>query len=130
VSFSSTRLRATFVLLFCFFAGLVVGVIGDHVVLLHSRRLLPPHGKALVRMIGSRMDRELDLTDAQRREVDSILERHQQAIETLTRNVQPQVHQELMRANGEIERLLDEPQKVKYRKLRERFHARAQQFMK
>jgi hypothetical protein len=76
------------------------------------------------------MDRELDLTDAQRREVDSILERHQKAIETLTRNVQPQVHQELMRANGEIERLLDEPQKVKYRKLRERFHARAQQFMK
>ena len=122
---SPTKARATalVVVVVAFFAGLLVGVAGDHVYLIHSRQLFPRRGmEAMTQRLLDRLDHELELTPQQRDQVRRILEAHHRKIEALTGGVRPQIRQELDQANREIGAILTPEQRVKYDTLRTRMH--------
>lgn len=123
-----TRTVAVALLVLTFVVGAIAGVVADRLVLFRQHRLLPTHG---VRMVTSRvlnrLDRELDLTPPQRRQIGAILEKRQQAMEKSWTSIQPQVRAELERTDQEIQRTLNPEQRKKFIALRDRWrkHARA-----
>lgn len=121
---SKARLRAALLLLLTLATGIVLGVLGDRVVLLHQRRILPSEkaGKIMAGRIATRLDRELKLTPEQRKSVEEILERHRVRIEAAWNNVRPQVRSEIETADREIRAVLNEEQRSKYVKMRKDFH--------
>jgi len=112
-------LAATFV------TGIVAGIAGDRIALVREGRILPREG---MRVVSSRivraMDRELDLTDAQRADVERILAERQKRIERVWSGIRPQVRAEIDRTNREIEAVLTEEQKPKFHKLTAKWEAR------
>lgn len=122
---SPTKARATalVVVVVAFLAGLLVGVAGDHVYLIHSRQLSPRRGmEGMTRRLLDRLDHELGLTPQQRDQVNRIIESHHQKIQALTSGVRPQIRQELDQANREIGAILTPEQRVKYDAVRMRMH--------
>ena len=112
-------LAATFV------TGVVAGVAADRIILVREARILPREGMRFVSArIVRAMDRELDLTDAQRADVERILGERQKRIERIWVEMRPQVRAEIERTNLAIEAVLTEEQKPKFRKLTERWEAR------
>jgi Spy/CpxP family protein refolding chaperone len=105
VSVSSTKtvVIAAIVVLAAFVAGVCAGIFADRV-LMH-RGPHPPRFAS--RMMMERLDRHLDLTDAQRAKIEQIIERHHRSIGT-----------ELAAANAEIERVLTPEQRQKFAKMR------------
>lgn len=123
---SSTRLRAGLLLLLTFLAGLVAGVLGDHLVLLHQHRMLPRQGLRFVSShIVAALTRELQLTDAQQKEVGTILERHRQRVESMWGEVHPRMRREMDATDHDIEAVLTPAQRPRFRELSSRWHARA-----
>ena len=121
---SPTKARATalVVVVVAFLAGLLVGVAGDHVYLIHSRQLSPRRGMEAMARLLDRLDHELKLSPEQRDQVHRIIEAHHRKIEALTGGVRPQIRQELEQANREIGAILTPEQRVKYDALRLRMH--------
>lgn len=120
---TKARTTALVVVVSAFLAGLLVGVAGDHVYLLHSHQLFPRHGmEAMKQRMFHRLDHELNLSRPQREQVHRILDTHHQRIEALSRSVRPQIREELERANREISAILTPEQKVKYEAIRLRMH--------
>lgn len=121
---SPTKARATalVVVVVAFLAGLLVGVAGDHVYLIHSRQLSPRRGMEAMTRLLDRLDHELELTPQQRDQVHRIIESHHRKIEVLTGGVRPQIRQELDQANREIGAILTPEQRVKYDAVRMRMH--------
>lgn len=120
---TKARTTALVVVVVAFFAGLLVGVAGDHVYLIHNRQLFPRHGmESMKQRMLSRLDRELDLNPQQREQVHRIIEAHHQRIEVLSNSVRPQIREELERANREISAVLTPDQRVKYASIRMRMH--------
>ncbi len=103
-----TIVIAAVVVIAAFAAGIVAGIAGDR--LFHRRFARQPLMWAA--MI-HRLDRHLDLTDAQRKQVHQILERRHASLEGRMR-------QEIEATNAEIERLLTPEQREKFRKMRMR----------
>ena len=102
-----------------FAAGLLIGVAGDRVYLIHGHQLLP--GRAFEfasRHLVDRMDHELDLTPQQREQVQGIVDRHHARIKAIWSAVRPQARVEIDQANQEIARILTPDQRVRYEKLR------------
>jgi hypothetical protein len=112
-----TKTLAALTIVITFVCGFAVGVFSDHLWLLHMRRPLF-HGRALAPRIVAHLDRVLDLTPDQRREVARILERHHVRIEAINSGVRPQVRREIELANSEIEKILTPEQRVKFAKLK------------
>lgn len=117
-------LAATFV------TGMVAGIAADRFVLVREARILPREGMRFVSArIVRAMDRELDLTDAQRADVERILAERQRRIERVWSEMRPQIRTEIERTNREIEAILTEEQKPKFETLTRRWEARMEKLL-
>lgn len=104
---SKTTGVAVGVLVLTFLAGLAAGVFTSHMMILHGG-----HGAGrFPHVLLNRLDRKLDLTDAQRAQVKKIIDRRQARIAADVRG-------EVERARNEIEQVLTPEQKEKYRRMR------------
>lgn len=119
MSASKTTLVAVLVLLLTFAAGICVGVFGAHLMILHGGRgpAFPPP-MAMV----NRLDRRLDLTPAQRTQVERIIRKRHARIRELWVDVNPRVRQEIAAANDEITRILTPEQRKKFEEMKLRLH--------
>lgn len=112
MSTTKTTVIAAFVIVLTFAAGFIGGAATHH--LMASRRSsLPP---LAARAIVHHLDSRLDLTDAQRREIEAIIASHHQ-----------QMRSGLNQVSTEIARVLTPEQRVKFEKMRlrlERAHGR------
>jgi hypothetical protein len=122
---SSTRTTAVVVVIVVFVAGILVGVAGDHLYLIHNGRLFPRRAShfAADRM-AEHLGRELQLSPQQKTQVQQIIERHRAKIDATMSSIRPQVRQEIDATNAEIDKILNAEQKTKFAKLRMRVDAR------
>ena len=106
-------------------AGIVIGVAGDRFVLLRSGQLYPKRAVSYAaNHVVDRLGRDLQLSDAQKGQVRSIVDRHHARIDAAWANVRPQVRQEIDAANAEIEAVLTPQQRTKFRELRDKVEQR------
>ena len=107
------------VVIVAFLAGILVGVAGDHLYLIHSGRFFPRHAARFAAdRMADRLAGELALTSQQKAQVQQIIERHRARIEAATSSVRPLVRQELDATNAEIESVLTTEQRTKFATLR------------
>ncbi|HEX7678182.1 MAG TPA: hypothetical protein VF713_08670 [Thermoanaerobaculia bacterium] len=118
-------MAAVVVVVVAFIAGILVGVAGDHLYLIHNGRLFP---RRAARFAADRMadnlGRELQLSPQQKAQVQQIIEKHRAKIDAVMSNVRPQVRQEIDATNKEIETILTAEQRTKFEALRMRLGAR------
>ena len=99
MSVTKTTVIAVIVVVLTFVAGVAVGVFSSHVMMLRGGHGAPPFpARAMV----NRLDRHLDLTDAQRAKVQEIIERRHARIAETWSSVRPRVSEEIARTNAEI----------------------------
>jgi hypothetical protein len=117
VSATKTTVIAILVLLLTFTAGMAVGVFGAHMMILHGGR-----GAAMfpTTALVNRLDHRLDLTDAQRAQVEQIIRRHHDRIDHIWSSMHPNVRAEVDAANAEITRILTPQQREKFNRMK--FH--------
>jgi Spy/CpxP family protein refolding chaperone len=116
---------AALILAATFATGVVAGIAADRIVLVREARILPREGMRFVSArIVRAMDRELDLTDAQREDVERILGERQKRIEKVWGEMRPQVRAEIERTNREIDSVLTDEQKPKFEAMTKRWEAR------
>ena len=109
-----TTLVAALVLLLTFGAGFIGGAAAHHLWFAHREQMAPFAMRAMV----NRLDRRLDLTDAQRTRVEEIIRRRHARINAISADARPRVHAELQAANREIEQVLTPEQRAKFAKMR------------
>ena len=121
----SSKTRAVVVVVVAFIAGLIVGVAGDHLYLLHSGRLFPRHAARFAAdRMADHLGKELQLTAQQKTQVQQIIERHRAKIDATMSSLRPQVRQEIDATNAEIDRLLTPEQRTTFAALRMRIGSR------
>jgi hypothetical protein len=127
---SSARTRAAVLLVVTFLGGIVLGAIGDRFMLFHQHRMLPRGGMRMAaEHIVHRLDRDLDLTPAQEKQVEASVKRHEQRMEASWSEMQPKVRAEMEQTDREIEAVLNPQQIKKFRDFRARMQHRARIFM-
>jgi predicted P-loop ATPase/GTPase len=116
---NSTRTTAVVVVLVAFAAGMVVGLTGDRVYLIRTRQYFPSRaaGQSMTKRLADRLDRELHFDPQQRKTVEGILERRRQSIDTIWSSVRPQVEIEINATNAEIDKVLNDDQRAKFKAL-------------
>lgn len=115
----STKAMAALVIVAAFIGGVLAGVVGDRAWLMkrgkfhpeRAMRFLTPHAV-------ERLDRALDLTDAQRKQVAEILERRHARIDDVWKRVHPQLRVEIEQTNAEIEKILTPEQREKFARMK------------
>lgn len=110
----SPKLAASLLVTFAFLAGIVTGILGDHLFILHRMHMMRPHAP---HFMAEHLARRLDLNDAQRDQIEAILTKHHEAIRGIQEAARPRVRAEFDAANVEIERVLTPEQREKFRKL-------------
>jgi Spy/CpxP family protein refolding chaperone len=118
VSLSKTKVLALAVLLMTFVTGMGVGVFAAHMHILYGG----PGAERFPHAMVNRLDRRLDLDDAQRRQVEEIIQRHHHAIDAIWSGARPRVRAEIEAANAEIARVLTPEQRARFAKMRMRMH--------
>ena len=111
---TKTTLIAALVLLLTFGAGFIGGAAVHHLLIAH-RETIPPFA---TRAMLNRLDRRLDLTDAQRKQVEEILQRRRERINAMWSGVRPAVRAELDATNVEISKILTPEQRSKFERMR------------
>jgi Spy/CpxP family protein refolding chaperone len=113
------------VVIAAFLAGILVGVAGDHLYLIHGGRLSPRHaaGFSADRMT-ERLAGELDLSSQQKTQVQQIIERHRAIIDSTMKSVRPQIRKELDATNAEIETILTPEQRARFANFRMKIGSR------
>ena len=114
MSATKTTLVAALILALTFGAGFIGGAAAHHLFIAH-RETIPPFA---MRAMVNRLDRRLDLTDAQRTQVEAILVRRRANIHAMITGVRPRVHAEIEATNAEIAQTLTPEQRVKFEKMR------------
>lgn len=117
MSATKTTIVALLVVLLTFTAGVMVGVFASHMMILrggHGAPLFP--ARAMV----NRLDRRLDLTDAQRAKVEQIIRRSHANIDGMWNDLRPRMRTEVDKANAEISAILTPEQRAKFERLK--FH--------
>lgn len=117
MSATKTTIVAVLVVVLTFTAGVMVGVFASHMMILrggHGASFFPE--KALVH----RLDRRLDLTDAQRAQVEQIIRKRHARIDGLWTGLRPRMRAEVDQANAEISRILTPEQRAKFDRMK--FH--------
>ena len=114
MSGTRTTLVALLILVLTFGAGFIGGAAAHHLFFAH-RETIPPF--AMHAMV-NRLDRRLDLTDAQREQIEAILSRRRANINAMWAGVRPRVRAELEATNAEIVKVLTPEQRTKYEKMR------------
>lgn len=115
---TSPRTTATLLVLAAFIVGVLIGVAGDHLFLMHRHELF--HREFATHRIVDRLDRELHLTALQKSEVQRIVDTHHQRVDALMSNVRPQLRKEIDAANVEIEKILTPQQREQFQHLKMR----------
>ena len=115
MSATKTTLIAVLALVLTFVSGMVVGV-AMHRVWLRDRQV-PRHAAT---MMARHLDLRLDLTDAQRAQVESILLRRHARIDEVWSGARPRVRAEIDAANAEIARVLTPEQREKFETMKMR----------
>jgi len=108
---SNTRTTAVVVVLSAFLAGLVVGVAGEMVYLIHNHRIIPSH-------TAGKLDAQ------QRARIETIVEARRQRIDAIWSSVRPAVMQEIDATNAEIDKVLNPDQRVKFKEMQTRMRNR------
>lgn len=114
MSATKTTFVAVLVLMLTFGAGVIGGAAAHHL-FAHREGRIPEFAMTA---IVNRLDRRLDLTDAQRRQVEKIVKKHHANINAAWSDVRPRVRKELEAANAEIVKVLTPAQRKKYAKMR------------
>ena len=114
MSTTKTTLIAVLVLLLTFGAGFIGGAAVHHLLIAHRETMRPFATRALV----NRLDRRLDLTDAQRTQIEEILRRRHERITQMWAEVRPRVRAEVELTNEEIAKVLTPEQRQKFQKMR------------
>src|SRR5207248_10689687 len=79
---SNPRTAAVVVVIVAFVAGILVGVAGDHLYLIHKGRLFPRHAARFAAdRMADRLSRDLELTPQQKTQVQQIIEKHRAKID-------------------------------------------------
>lgn len=121
-----TRVRAVLLLALTFVAGAIAGAATDRFALVRQHRMLPRGGLHFAaERIAARLDRDLNLSAAQRAQVDRILQERGEAIDAAWARVQPDVRAEVARRNAEIDAILTPEQREKFAEIRARWKQRA-----
>jgi Spy/CpxP family protein refolding chaperone len=108
---------AIVIVIVAFVSGAASGIFLEHLHLLGRGHRGGPPGM-MPHLMVRHLERRLDLTTEQRREVEAILKRHHDRIFQLTESVRPQVRQEIEAANREIEAVLTPEQRERFEKLK------------
>jgi Spy/CpxP family protein refolding chaperone len=120
VSWTKNTLLAVVVLVLTFVAGMAAGVFGAHMHILYGG----PGAARFPRAMVNRLDRRLDLTDAQRKQVEEIVNRRHANIDAVWGGARPRVRAEIEAANEEIARVLTPEQRARFEKMRMRMLGR------
>lgn len=117
MSVTKNTIIAVLVVALAFTAGIAVGFFTSHVMILRGG----PGAEAFpTRALVNRLDRRLDLTDAQREEVREIIRRRHERIQELRRSMHPRLRAEVEAANAEIAKVLTPEQLEKFDRMK--FH--------
>lgn len=116
MSRTKTVLVAITALVLTFAAGMAAGVFTSHLMILRGGHGAARFPHALVH----RLDRRLDLTDAQRTQIEAIIKRRHAHIDAMWKGVRPKVRAEIERTNQEIERVLTPEQRARFKRMRMR----------
>jgi len=98
--------------------GVLLGVAGDHLFLIHRHELF--HREFEAHRIVDRLDRELHLTAQQKSQIQRILDTHHQRMHDIMSNVRPRMRQEIEAGNAEIEKILTPQQREQFQHLKMR----------
>jgi Spy/CpxP family protein refolding chaperone len=120
-----TRLLAGLVMLLIGLTGVALGVALDRAMVrwriagafMGRRPPGSPHSPDVRKWVEERLDRKLDLTDAQRVQLDSILARREQEMRALMRENRPKFEAIAERTRREITALLTPEQQEKFSKM-------------
>ena len=115
---TSPRTTATLLVLAALIVGVLIGVAGDHLFLMHRHELR--RGEFEPHRIVDRLDRELHLTPLQKSEIQRILDAHHQRMHDIMNNLRPQMRQEIEAGNAEIEKVLTPQQREQFQHLKMR----------
>lgn len=114
-----TRWTAVALLAAVFLLGVVVGGLGSE--LLHQRRIAAWHhggaGPPGFGFLGHRLERRLELSPRQSRQVEEILGRARHDLGEMRREVGPRIHRRMKEARAEIEGVLTPEQREELRRL-------------
>ena len=121
----SSVVRAAVVVLFTFVAGIAIGVGADRMYLLFHERIVPRGGiEFMGRHLQRRLDRKLDLSDAQEAQVKAIIDRRTKRMLSALNAVHKDMHAEFEATNAEIEEILTPEQREKFRTMQRGWHGR------
>jgi Spy/CpxP family protein refolding chaperone len=128
VSATKTTLLAVLVVVMTFAAGFAAGMFTDHMMIVRRGGRLD-HLPFAAQMMSRRLDHTLDLSAAQRIQIEAILEKRRARFDAIHESIRPSVEKEIAQTNAEIERVLTPEQREKYgrmkMRLRRQFHGRA-----
>ena len=113
-----TRSRAALVVLALVLCGVVIGVVGDRLLLLRLHRLMPRGGPGpSTNRIVERLAHDLDLTPVQTAAVAQIVRRHHDRVVGIWGVVRQQVRNDMDQAHHEIDQVLTPAQREKFRRM-------------
>ena len=121
-----SRLAALAVVFALFVVGVCVGALGMH--LFEAHRVDdpgPPGGERF----NERLERELILTDAQRRSIDEIVQRSRREGDALHREMLPRVRKHMLETREAIRDVLSPEQQVRFDELNRQHRRRAEHFL-
>lgn len=120
-----SALAATAVVILAFVAGIAAGIVGDRIYLVTHQRIIPRGGiEFMGRHLIRRLDRSLELTDAQEAQIEEIVERRTRRMLESSDAVHRAIRDEFAATHTEIEKVLTPEQREKYRRMQHRWHAR------
>lgn len=113
------RWTATALLALAFLLGMVVGGLGSE--LLHVKRMASWHHRSDeppgFGLLAHRLERRLELSPEQARQVEEILDRARRDLWDMHREVRPRIHRRLAEARSEMEAVLTPEQREELRHL-------------
>jgi Spy/CpxP family protein refolding chaperone len=122
------RFAALIAVFALFVVGVGVGVLGTH--LFYAKELHRHGGGGGVgahRFI-THLERELDLTEDQRRRIDEIVEQSRIEGDALHEEMLPRVREHMRQTRERVREVLTSEQQLKFDQLHERHHRRAEHF--
>ena len=118
-------LLAAMVVILAFGAGIATGVIGDRVYLVTHERIIPRGGiEFMGKHLIKRLDRSLDLSEAQQAQIEQIIDRRTQRMVASSDAVHLAIYEEFNATHAEIEKVLTPEQRDKFRRMQHRWHGR------
>jgi Spy/CpxP family protein refolding chaperone len=118
---TTTTILAIIALLATFGVGMLAGIAADRALILRGGHRRTPHSAAFMM---KRLDKTLDLTPQQEREVEAILRRGHDRVTGVWGSVRPRLRQEVEQTNAEIARVLTPEQRAKFEKIKMRMSPR------